>query len=114
MAPLALQPEFRPKPQDTPTRLLAREASELRQTEFIPWGQFSVCPEVILGRRPRACPRPLPLAQLATRRYDLDLPAALDEVVDDERDGNEDDRERKKPGPPAVSCDEHIDLRCWG
>jgi len=40
----------------------------------------------------------------------LDLPAALDEVVDDERDDNEDDRERKKPGPPAVSCDEHIDL----
>jgi hypothetical protein len=36
MPPLALQPEFRPKPQDTPTRLLAREASELRQTEFIP------------------------------------------------------------------------------
>ena len=55
-----------------------------------------------------------PLVQLATRRYDLDLPAALDEVVDDERDDNEDDRERKKPGPPAVSCDEHIDLRCWG
>ena len=39
-APLALQPEFRPKPQDTPTRLLAREASEPRQTEFIPQGQF--------------------------------------------------------------------------
>jgi hypothetical protein len=34
MPPLALQPEFRPKPQDTPTRLLAREASKLRQTEF--------------------------------------------------------------------------------
>ena len=52
--------------------------------------------------------------QLATRRYDLDLPAALDEVVDDERDDNEDDRERKKPGPPAVSCDEHIDLPFMG
>ena len=59
-----------------------------------------------------ARPPPPPLVQLAMRRYDLDLPAALREVVDDERDDNEDDRERKKPGPPAVSCDEHIDLRC--
>jgi hypothetical protein len=40
MSPLALQPGFRPKPQSTPTRLLAREAAELRQTEFSPWGQF--------------------------------------------------------------------------
>ena len=54
------------------------------------------------------------LVQLATRRSDLDLPAALGEVVDDDRDDNEDDRERKKPGPPAVSCDEHIDLHSVG
>ncbi len=76
--------------------------------------------EAVKSRTPATAPRkyvsrrPLPLVQLATRRYDLDLPAALDEVVDDERDDNEDDRERKKPGPPAVSCDEHNDLRCWG
>jgi hypothetical protein len=35
MVSLALQPEFRPKPQNTPTRLPAREATELRQTEFV-------------------------------------------------------------------------------
>jgi hypothetical protein len=48
----------------------------------------------------------------ATR--ELELPPALDDVVHDERDDDEDDRERKKPGPPAVSCDEHIDLRSCG
>jgi len=57
---------------------------------------------------------PSPVACLVTERDRLRLPAALDEVADDERDENEDDRERKKPGPPAVSCDEHIDLRCGG
>ena len=40
--------------------------------------------------------------------------AALDEVGDDERDDYDNDRECQKPGPPAVSCEEHIDLRCWG
>ena len=39
--------------------------------------------------------------------------AALDEVGDDERDDYDNDRECQKPGPPAVSCEEHIDLRCW-
>jgi hypothetical protein len=45
--------------------------------------------------------------------WGLDRPTALDEVGDDERD-EENDRECQNPGPPAVSCDEHIDLRCWG
>jgi hypothetical protein len=40
---LVLQPEFRPKPKDLPTRLLAREASELRQTEFVSVGPVSMC-----------------------------------------------------------------------
>jgi hypothetical protein len=69
------------------------------------------------NRRPAAQKTSVALCrswQLATQRYELDLSAALDEVVDDEPDENKDDRERKKPGPPAVSCDEHIDLRSWG
>jgi len=57
--------------------------------------------------------RPSPVACLVTEGDRLRLPAALDEVVNDGRDDNEDDRERKEPGPPAVSCDEHIDLRFW-
>jgi hypothetical protein len=44
---------------------------------------------------------------------ELDRPAAPDEV-DDERDDNKNHRERQKPGPPAVSCDEHIDLPLLG
>jgi hypothetical protein len=47
-SPLALQPEFRPKPQSTPTRLLAREAAELRQTEFESVGSVFCLAEVSL------------------------------------------------------------------
>jgi hypothetical protein len=56
---------------------------------------------------------PLALLKWAKRRSrKLDRPA-LAEVGDDARDDNENDRQRQKPGPPAVSRDEHIDLRCW-
>jgi hypothetical protein len=40
-------------------------------------------------------------------------PATSDEVRDAARDQNE-NRQREKPGPPAVSCDQHINLRCLG
>jgi hypothetical protein len=43
----------------------------------------------------------------------LDRPAAPAEVSDSADDHNHDDRECQKPGPPAVSCEEQIDLRCW-
>jgi hypothetical protein len=39
--------------------------------------------------------------------------AALDEVGDDERDDYDNDRECQKPGPSALSCEEHIDLHYW-
>jgi hypothetical protein len=44
---------------------------------------------------------------------ELGRPAAFGEVVGDAGDDNKNDRQCQKPGPPAVSCDEHIDLRCW-
>jgi hypothetical protein len=44
----------------------------------------------------------------------LGRPATLDEVGDDARDSNENHRERQKPGPPAVGCEQHINLRSWG
>jgi hypothetical protein len=44
----------------------------------------------------------------------LDGPAALEEAVDDNRGDNKNHRERQEPGPPAVSCDEHIDLPFMG
>jgi hypothetical protein len=40
--------------------------------------------------------------------------AAPDEVSDGDYDDGEDDRVGQEPRPPAVSCEEHIDLRCWG
>lgn len=49
-----------------------------------------------------------------TAGRELDRPAAPDEVSDDERDDNKNDRERQKPGPPAVSCEEHINLLLLG
>jgi hypothetical protein len=38
-------------------------------------------------------------------------PATFDEVSDDARDQNKNEQ-RQKPGPPAVSCEQHINLRC--
>jgi hypothetical protein len=38
-------------------------------------------------------------------------PAAFDEVSEYARDQNENEQ-RQKPGPPAVSCEQHINLRC--
>ena len=40
-------------------------------------------------------------------------PAAFDEVSEYAREENENEQ-REKPGPPAVSCDQHVSLRCWG
>ena len=40
----------------------------------------------------------------------LDAPAPFDEVAGEARADNKNHRERQQPGPPAVSCDEHIDL----
>jgi len=54
------------------------------------------------------------LPQLVAGRYNLDRPATLEEVVDDKRGDNKNHRERQEPGPPAVSCDEHIDLPFMG
>src|SRR4051812_14387904 len=42
----------------------------------------------------------------------LNRPSTLNEVGDDEPGDNENHRKRQEPGPPAVSCDEHIDLPC--
>jgi hypothetical protein len=38
-------------------------------------------------------------------------PSAFDEVSDYAGDQNENEQ-RQKPGPPAVSCEQHINLRC--
>jgi hypothetical protein len=45
---------------------------------------------------------------------ELDGLPALDEVCDGARQDNQNDRERQQPGPPAVSCEQHVDLRGWG
>jgi hypothetical protein len=39
-------------------------------------------------------------------------PPAFDDVGDSARDQDEDEQ-RQKPGPPAVSCEQHSNLRCW-
>ncbi len=42
------------------------------------------------------------------------LGAMPSEEMDDEGPGGADaNRVEKKPWPPAVSCEEHVDLRCW-
>jgi hypothetical protein len=45
--------------------------------------------------------------------WELGRPPAPGEVGDG-GDDNKNDRQSQEPGPPAVGCDEHIDLRCWG
>jgi hypothetical protein len=40
-------------------------------------------------------------------------PAAFDEVCEYANEENENEQ-REKPGPPAVSCDQHVRLRRWG
>ncbi len=62
-----------------------------------------------VGRTRRRGNQPATLIRPA--RQPLSLPAALDEVGDDARDDNQNEPVRQKPGPPAVSCKQHIDLR---
>src|SRR4051794_41566815 len=41
--------------------------------------------------------------------------ASSSEEIDEPRaDDADDDGVEQEPGPPAVSCEEHADLRCWG
>ena len=37
-----------------------------------------------------------------------------EEIHKSRPDDADDDRVEQEPGPPAVSCEEHVDLRCWG